>query len=171
MTNYLKGKRMYLSGPIEFDSEKTNWREEPTQRLQEMGVRVFDPYADPKQQKWQQLQTAREAKDFKTMRRVAKQFVRKDLNIVDRADFVVAYLPYKVPTTGTHHEIINSCNAKKPTLLVCPQGKEMVPIWYYGFVRPRYMFGSWNDLFAYLTAVDSGDHKKDWRWAFVYGRL
>lgn len=168
--SYLKGSRAYLSGPIEFDEEK-DWRIAPTKFMESRGVRVFDPHSDPKQQKWEDYQKARASQDFKKMRKIGKSFVRKDLGIVDRADFVVAYLPYKVPTTGTHHEIINSCNAKKPTLLVCPKGKEFIPVWYFGFVRPKYMFGSWEALYEYLDGVDRGDSIKDWRWAFTYGRI
>jgi nucleoside 2-deoxyribosyltransferase len=69
---------------------------------------------------------ARDNKDYDTMAKIAKGFLRKDLSLVDRTDFLIANLPYKVPTTGTTHEIINSVNAKKPTMLVCEQGKSLI---------------------------------------------
>ncbi len=103
------------------------------------------------------------------MVRIAKLFVRKDLSMVDRADLTIGYLPYRIATTGTHHELINSINAKKPTLLICPEGKEKVPAWYYGIVPHQVVFGDWNDLYAYLDEVEAGKHKDNNRWAFIYG--
>lgn len=172
MTKYLKNKRAYLSGPIENDSDGPNWRDGPKLALtQRFGIELFDPFADPKQVWAADLYKARQERDFETLTRIAKGFVRKDLAMVDRADFLIAYLPYKVPTTGTHHEVINSNNAKKPTLLVCTQGKEFVPLWYYGFIPPECMFGSWEALYDYLWDVDNGNHKDNNRWHFIYGMI
>lgn len=168
--SYLKGKRCYLSGPIENDTEGVNWRDAPKAILtKEFKIDLFDPFADPKQVFADELYDARDTKDYDTIVRIAKGFVRKDLSMVDRADFVIAYLPYKVPTTGTHHEVINSNNAKKPTLLVCPQGKQYVPLWYYGFIPHAFMFGSWKDLYTYLREVNNYKHKDNNRWHFIYG--
>lgn len=168
--NPLRGSRCYLSGPIEFeDGMEKNWREEPKQVLRtKFGIDVFDPYADPKQQWAPALREARDRKDFETMARIARDFVKKDLKKVDRSDFLVAYLPKGLATTGTHHEIINSVNMKDPTLLVCPQGKEHVPLWYYGFIPHEFMFGNWEDLYAYLEEVDKGKHTDNNRWVFLY---
>ena len=96
---------------------------------------------------------------------------RKDLERVDKTDILAAHLPYKVPTTGTHHEIIVSDNAKKPTLLVCPEGKANVPAWYYGFIDLKYMFGSWDELYHYLREVNDYRHTDDYRWASTYGLI
>lgn len=170
MSNYLQNKRCYLSGPIEHDTTGHNWRTEPSKILRDrFGIDLFDPFSDPKQQWAPILKEAQSRKDFETMTKISQAFVRKDLCMVDRSDFLIAYLPYKVYTTGTHHEIINSSNAKKPTLLVCPQGKEFVPLWYYGFVPHEVMFGSWDALYAYLDEVHQGLHKDNHRWSFVYG--
>lgn len=167
--NVLKGKRCYLSGPIENDTH-VDWRVEPRHVLQSIyKIELFDPFADPKQQFVPALKQARIDKDFETMARIAKAFVRKDLAMVDRADMTIAYVPHGVPTTGTHHEIINSNNAKKPTLLVCPQGKEFVPLWYYGFIPHEFMFGSWDELWGYLGGVAAGSQVGSDRWAYIYG--
>ncbi len=169
---YLKGKRCYLSGPIENDLSKHNWRDDPKRMLtKNYGIELFDPFADPKQVFADELYSARNNKDYDTIVRIAKGFVRKDLSMVDRSDFLIAYLPYKVPTCGTHHEIINSNNAKKPTLLVCPQGKEFIPLWYYGFIPPEFMFDSWGDIYDYLDEVTLGQHKENNRWHFIYGMV
>jgi nucleoside 2-deoxyribosyltransferase len=168
----LENARLYLSGPIENDPSKTNWRNAPTDVLiEEFKINVFDPYADPKQQWVPMLQEARKKKDYDEMRRICKAFVRKDLCMVDRSDFLIAYLPKGVYTTGTHHEIINAHNTKKPTLLVCPEGKEFIPLWYFGFIPHQVMFGSWEDLYKYLREVNVGMHKDNRRWAFLYGLI
>lgn len=169
MSNYLSGKRCYLSGPIQYDETGLNWRVEPTRVLtEEFGIDVFDPFADPKQQWLPVLKKAQEEKDYETMRDVARRFVRKDLAEVDHSHMLIACLPHKVPTTGTHHEIINANDRKKPTLLVCPQGKEKVPLWYYGFIQPQFMFGSWEDLYAYLREINDGKHKENNRLLRIY---
>jgi nucleoside 2-deoxyribosyltransferase len=172
MGEYLKNKRCYLSGPIESDNDRCNWRDEPKRILtKEFGLDVFDPHSDPKQQKFPLLAEARKNKDYETMRNIAKDFVHKDLAVVDRSDFVIAYLPLGVPTTGTVHEIIVSSNNKKPTLLICPQGKEMIPYWYYGFIPHQVMFGSWEELYNHLREVNNGMYKDNYRWSFVYGLI
>ncbi len=167
----LVGKRLYLAGPIEHSSEH-DWREEPKKILVEkFQINLFDPFADPKQVWVSPLNKARDEHDYETMTTIAKLFVHKDLAMVDRADLVIAYLPYKVPTTGTIHEIINSANAKKPVLLVCPQGKNLIGAWFYGFIPHKMMFGSWEDLYIYLDEVNEGKHKDNKKWHFVYGMV
>lgn len=169
---YTKDKRGYLSGPIEHDSDGFNWRTEPKKILrEEFGIKVFDPFEDPKQALTSELLKARDNREFDTITRIAKGFVRKDLSVVDRADIVFAYLPFKVPTTGSHHEIINSNNAKKPTLLVCPQGKQFIPLWYYGFIPHDVMFDGWEQLYEYLREVNAGKHMDNNRWSYVYGLI
>lgn len=169
---YLANKKLYLSGPIQYDATGHNWRTEPSKVLrEEFHIDLFDPFEDPKQQWVPHLREAQANKDFDKMAEIARQFVRKDLCMVDRSDFVISYLPEKVPTTGTHHEIINSANAKKPTLLICPQGKEKIPLWYYGFIPHEVMFGAWEELYQYLRDVNAGKHMHNNRWAYVYGLI
>lgn len=166
---YLKGTKAYLSGPIENDPGN-DWRSEPKRVLrEEFGIDLFDPMEDVKQQWVPSLKKAREECDYDTMSQIAESFVHKDLSIVDECRFIISYLPYKVCTTGTHHEIINSTNLKKPTLLVCPQGKQFIPLWYYGFIPHEVMFGDWKSLYEYLREVDEGKHTHNKRWRRVYG--
>jgi hypothetical protein len=170
--NYLKTLRCYIGGPIEHCAD-ANWRPEVNKTLTDrFGINVFDPYQDPKQQWAPALTEARKNKDLVTMRRIAANFVRKDMAIVDRTDFGIWRLPYQVPTTGSIEEIISCNSAKKPAILMCPQGVEYLPYWFHGYSSlPRYMFGSWEDVYKYLEEVDAGGHKDDPRWAFTYGLI
>lgn len=173
MDKPLKGKRVYLSGPIQFGDSNDNWRIGLRDvLLNEFDLNILDPHADEKQKWTEELYEAQKNCDFKTMRRIARGFVRKDMAWVDRCDFLIAYLPYKVATTGTHHEIIYASDAKKPTLLVCPEGKQYNPLWYYGFIGEKdddYMFGDWNEVYKYLREVNEWKHTDNFDWAFVYG--
>lgn len=165
----LKGAKCYLSGPIEHGSGP-NWRTEPTKVLtKRFGINVFDPFEDPKQKWLPHLLRAREEKNYAAMQTIAERFVRKDLTLVDKSDILIAYLPKGVPTTGTHHEIIFNDDNKNPTILMCPQGKEQIPAWYYGFIPHEVMFGSWEEVYNYLEEVEDCKHVDNRRWHYVYG--
>lgn len=169
MKNHLFGKRAYLSGPIQYDETGTNWRVEPTNILKnKFGIDVFDPFDDPKQQWVPILQKAQQEKDYETIKKIAKSFVRKDLAEVDHSHLLIAYLPYKVPTTGTCHEIINANDRKKPTFLICPEGKDKIPLWYFGFINTDFMFGSWIDLFEFLEQINDEKHTNNNRLLRIY---
>lgn len=171
MSNYLKNTRCYLSGAIESAPDGANWREYPKQILtNKFGVHVFDPFADPKQQFAPVIKEAKKNKDIDTIVRIAKGFVRKDLSLVDHSEFLIAYLLHGVATVGTCHEIINSNNAKKPTLLVTNTDCiTNIPAWYFGFIPKEFMFAGWEELFNYLNEVDDGKHRENNRWSYVYG--
>lgn len=169
--NYLHDKKVYLSGPIQYDTSETNWRVGPINSLKEkFQLDVFDPFADPKQQWTATLREAQNNGDVETIVKIAKKFVRKDLAVVDRSDFVIAYLPHKVPTVGTHHEVISSNTLKKPTLLVTDTNDiTKIPVWYFGFIPVEFMFPNWDKLFNYLNEVNNGLHRSNNRWSYVYG--
>ena len=170
--NVLRGKHLYLSGPIENGDPTSNWRVEPTNTLSgTFGLNVFDPNSDPKQKWLPELFDARDSCNFDKMAEIATKFVRKDLQIVQRTDILVAYLPKNVATTGTHKEIDEAWDNKIPVLFVCPQGKQYNPAWYFGYIKHKYMFGSFLDLYEYLWEVEDGKHQDDLRWAMVYGLI
>jgi len=167
----LKNKHFYLSGPIEFN--QGDWREKPKSVLEkEFEINVFDPYADPKQQWKDEIDKAKNISDYEKIAKIAKSFFMKDMNMVQKCDALIACLPYKVPTIGTHHEIIKNFEFNKPTLLICPEGVKFLPIWYFGFIPLEYMFGSWESLFYYLKEINSGEkHLDDIRWDFIRGKI
>lgn len=170
--NPLKNKKCYLSAPIQH-CNRENWRPAVCQRLtEEFGIDVFDPFSDSKQQWVPTLKKAQENRDYDTIVKISKSFVRKDLCMVDRADFLIAFVPYKVCTTGCVHEIINSNNAKKPTLLVTDSPDiSYISLWYFGFIPKEFMFAGWDSLYNYLKEVDEGKHKENNRWSYIYGDI
>jgi hypothetical protein len=170
MANYLTGKTCYLSGPIQYALEEF-WRAEPIHILTErFGINVFDPFADEKQAWSEEISEAKNKNDIHQLVYISKQFVRKDLGMVDRSDFLVAYLPVGIQTVGTIHEIINSNNSKKPTLLVVNSDNIAdIPLWFFGFIPQRYMFAGWRNLYDYLQLVHDGKFNDDDRWHLPCG--
>lgn len=169
----LRGRRLYLSGPIEHgDHSGENWRIQPKQILAERyGLEIFDPFCDPKQNRVDELNEACEREDWDTVEAITADFVSKDLIWVTRSDLLIAYLPYRVPTTGTVHEIIESNRNKCPTILLCPQGKKYIPKWFRGFIKREHCLGSWEEVYTLLDAVERGEMKHHRRWRFIYGML
>ncbi len=166
--NYLEGRAAYLGGPIEYDTGE-DWRSPVKKVLSErFKLCVFDPSLDPKQNQIADLRRMRQEGNYDQLSEVAHEFVRADLGVIDNATFLIAYLPYKVPVFGTVHEIVSANNAKKPTLLVCPEGKDKITTWAFGFIRHEFMFGSWDTLYDYLQEVADGKHKKNNRWYLMY---
>jgi nucleoside 2-deoxyribosyltransferase len=171
----LSGKRVYLSGPIEYDTSGHDWRPEvKLQLLTRFNLQVFDPFVDPKQSRADELDEAKAQDDYDKVAEIAADFVSKDLIEVDNANLLIANLPYKVPTVGTIHEIVNAVNRKIPTLIVCSSGKRCIPSWLYGVLKKKhkfYLHGSWESLYTYLEEVDNKKHVEDRRWRYVYGML
>jgi hypothetical protein len=140
--NFLRGARVYLSGPMDFvasraDEKKLGWRNRIGDFLRAHGAIVFDPWFKPAVRGLQQYgledentvdvretwsfapdQTGDEARAA-----CAAQFwetVHIDLRMVDTSDFTIAYVPTNIYSVGTAHEIILSRMQYKPVLFVSP---------------------------------------------------
>jgi hypothetical protein len=134
----------------------------------EFRLKVFDPYNDPKQHMVAGLKGHRENKDYEKIAAIAKVFVAMDLNCVNWADIVIGYVPSGVPTVGCVHEVVNANAGKKLVLLVEGTDKAKISLWYYGFIKPRFMFDTWDSLFAYFREINQGLHQNDNRLSFLY---
>lgn len=168
---YLNGKKLYLAGPIEYQSGP-NWRLEVVKHLtEEFGIEVFDPHADEKEKYLPELLESKARGDFDTTTEIARKFVRSDLGHLDRCDIVLANIPSGIPTVGTVEEILTGLHNKKPVILVCEDGKRNIPSWYYGIMNHNMFFGSFNETFSYLREVNDGKHREERKWAFVCGMV
>ena len=180
MPNNLNKLRCYTAGPIEFadqlsEKQQAFNKEKLDNFLREKGVRVLDPkkiffrgIAEIEDRK-----KLFDNKDYKEIRRQVKLIVRKDLRAVDISDFVIAYFPKGVKTTGTVHEIIEADRQRKPVLLLCPEGIRHIPLWFFGIIPVEYMFDSLKSLFEYLEKIDEypePDKLSD-RWQFIISNL
>lgn len=92
---YLKDKLCYLSGAIDYDSASTNWRTEVIKQLTEkFQIKIFDPFNDPKQSKGPQLKKAKADRNKEVIKEIVGGFVRKDLGMVDRSDFIISRIGF-----------------------------------------------------------------------------
>jgi len=169
--NYLKGKRCYLSGVIEFDKSTTNWRIEPKKFLAELGIDVFDPFAHTKQKLVTELNKAKQKRDFETIRKIARMFVKKDLHETTLCHFILSYVPKNTVMCGTWWEIHLANSQKKPCLLVSDGDKLAISTWIFGIIRHESIYNNWEEAFSYLREVNAGLHKSNERWSDVYGLL
>lgn len=168
MKNALSKTKAYLSGPIQYD-DGPNWRPTVIKHLsEEFGIDVFDPFSDEKQMHSTKLKEALSLENYDEVELIATRFVKKDLAVIDRCDFLIAYNPHGVQTTGTPCEVHHAVQLKKPVMIVCPQGKSSASLWYFGYIRHEYIFGGWEDCYNYLREVDDCKHTHNHRWWYVY---
>ncbi len=140
--NYLRGSRVYLSGPMDFvasrdDERKSGWRNRIGDFLRYMEAVVFDPWFKPavrglEEYGHEDLNTIRTREDWtfepgqagdEARARCAEQFwetIHIDLRMVDTSDFTIAYVPTNIYSVGTAHEIILTRLQIKPVLFVSP---------------------------------------------------
>ena len=168
---FLNNTKMYLSSPLQFDDNtKPNWRPEVVAALSErFGINVHDPTINEKQVRAVDLDNALESGDFNTVEKIARAFTKRDFAEIDRCDFLVACHGHKISSIGVPCEVHHAIQLKKPVCIVCPEGKRFAGKWYFGNVKHQYIFGNWNDLYAYLQEVDLGLHKDNHRWHYVCG--
>jgi hypothetical protein len=140
--NLLKGRRAYLSGPMDFvasreQEKKYGWRNQIGDFLRNKGATVLDPWNKPgvvglqeygredeKTLDIKKVWTFAETKEGARLRaECAKNFRQVqhiDLRMVDVCDFVVSYCPTNIYSVGTPHEIVVARQQHKPVLLVSP---------------------------------------------------
>jgi nucleoside 2-deoxyribosyltransferase len=176
--NMLSGLRCYLAGPIEYsDSEQKNFFDHSD--LENFLVSLNVKTLNPRKISFEGISEIQDRKkffeneDFEEIRRQMKIIVRKDLRSVDISDFVIAYLPKDVKTTGTIHEIIEGDKQQKPVLILCPEGIKHIPSWFFGILPIRYFFDSIENLKDYLKkiAYDQEFRSKDDHWQFIISSL
>jgi hypothetical protein len=140
--NYLRGARVYLSGPMDFVASRANekkfgWRNRVGDFIRSFEGIVFDPWFKPSvrglhQYGLEDVNTidVRDSWTFEqgqagdeTRAACAEKFwetLHIDLRMVDTSDFTIAYCPTNIYSVGTAHEIILSRQQWKPVLFVSP---------------------------------------------------
>lgn len=167
---YLSGKSVYLAGPIhDVKDDGKGWRDTMTPRLKELGLNIDDPthksiygigeVADDKVL-FKQLAKDR---DFDKLREKFWPVVRKDLRMVDKADFLIAVYSPNVKMLGTIQELTVAQTQRKPILIYCAEEEagDINP-WILTFVKKGCFFTNWDELIEYLKIVDSGVFNHDY---------
>ena len=175
-SNMLKGLRCYLAGPIDHaDDDGVGWRTEMSKWLKKKGVVVFDPcdkpvsyqkYKEIEEEKMKMLALKTNKRYFELSKRM-KEIVHVDLRMVDISDMVIVYLNPNIQMFGTIHELLNSLHQRKPTLVVIEGGRGEASNWLFGIMDFNFMFDSFDDLYEFLTLIDSRAIEADLsRWVF-----
>tara|TARA_R110002020_G_scaffold431092_4_gene640955 strand:+ start:834 stop:1457 length:624 start_codon:yes stop_codon:yes gene_type:complete len=174
--NRLSGMRTYLAGPIDHAKDDgVGWRNKLKKFLSNRGVKVLDPcdkpisysaYKEIGVEKQKMMELKKTGRFFELSEQM-KEIAHVDLRMTDVSDCVVVYIDPKTPMFGTIHELINSLQQRKPTLVVVEGGKTQAPNWLFGIMDYNFMFDSFDDLETFLALVDEGAFTPDLtRWVF-----
>ena len=150
----LKGLRTYLIGPIEFIDNRgaTEWRKKASDIFKSMGVIVYDPTNKPNgisseiEEERRKITELKNQGNWKEFRKQMKEIVHGDLRAVDRADFLIAYMPNDVPMWGTVHEAVIARNQKKPVFVFTGNKKEKSNSWATYIIGENYIFETLDEI-------------------------
>lgn len=178
----LKGQITYLAGPIEFANDKgVGWRQYITPKLKKFGIGILNPIDKEVIYQFHEDSTFHalkkkliDEKKYDEYSLLMKQVARSDLRMVDKSDFLIAYVDIDIHMCGTYHEIIMCAIERKPCLLVCKQGKQYTPPWLWGILPHEYFFSTFDEVLKYLKKIDRSKGYID-KWLFfdmekVYGK-
>jgi len=171
--NRLNGLTCYVSFPIEFGNKRNTER---TEYLMDMLKNTYKlRVVNPKKISFNGLCEIIDREGFLKNKTEyicskMKMIVKTDLKCVDVSNLLIAYLPKDIRTTGCIHEIIMADIEKKPTLILCEDGIENIPLWLFGILKPEYFFKSMNDLREYLDKINNTEDLysiSDERWSYT----
>ena len=162
--NRLKNHITYFVGPIDQSKDGgRGWRKEMSPWLQSKNIGVLDPTDKPIESidegpnfvKY--IQSKKDKGEYDTVRALMKPIVSVDLHMIDICNFVVAFIDNSIHLCGTYSELTYAAIEKKPTIIVCKQGKAGIPNWIYGLgFDHNEFFGSFEEAKDYIEDIDSG---------------
>lgn len=170
--NLLYRTKTYLAGPMQYKNGE-GWRNFITTILEKMSVTVFNPYHKPflkdireDDETRAHLHELMESERYDEMQERMKEIRAYDLNLVDRSDFIVAYIDPSIPTFGTAEELVTAVRMKKPTFIAIEGGKKKCPYWLLGMFPHKYFYDTVGEISDMVVKIDSGKKEIDsdrWR--------
>jgi len=170
--NVLYRTKTYLAGPMQYNNGEA-WRSKITPILEKMAVTVFNPYHKPFLKDIQENDATRkhinelmDGEKYDEVQERMREIRAYDLNLVDRSDFIVAYLNPTYPTYGTVEELVTAVRMKKPTFIAVEGGKKKCPFWIMGMFPHKYIYNNIDDILNMLIKIDTGEKEIDsdrWR--------
>lgn len=173
--NRLYNTLVYLAGPMDkCENNGKIWRTLITPQLTNMGICVLDPTDKPINKGLEDIES-RKQREFLLKEGKYEEFGKQvrllriiDLRMMDKADFIIAYININIPTCGTYEEIFRANIDKKPILLSVEGGKNNCPHWMFGVLPHEHIFNNWDELMSYLNFIDCSEiepqHFKRWTW-------
>lgn len=172
MFNALYRTKCYTIGAME-SADGSGWRHKVEEVLIPRAITVFNPYKKPF------INDCDESPDVRTRMRDlmrdgqydhvtewARAIRRFDLNLVDRSDFIIAYIDPKVPSWGTAEELSTAIGSRKPIFVIMEGGKASTPLWLMGQLKHKYIYDNLNQALDMLVRIDDGKVQIDsptWR--------
>jgi hypothetical protein len=173
--------RVYLAGPIDrAEDHGVGWREDISPFLRSIGVQIFNPCNKPINigleniEKREYRQKLKQEQKYDELSKEIKLLRIIDLAMVDKSDFIIAYIDTDIHLTGTYEEIFWANRLKRPILICCKRGKVDIPDWLFGVLPHQFFFDTWTDLKQYLLYVNdlNNEPKHYKRWTFFdYNKL
>jgi hypothetical protein len=170
--NLLNKTRTYLVGHMQYASGR-DWREQVTEELTPLGIRVFNPYEKPFVKDVKEDEDTRLSLDhcqkhgyFNDVAERMKLVRSYDLNLVDRSDFIIAHLLPDVASWGSAEELVTAVRMKKPIFISMEGGKHKTPLWMMGMMPHHYIYDSIEEVTEMVKRIDDGSKKIDsdrWR--------
>lgn len=169
----LKNKTVYLIGAIDRCPDLgVGWRVDfQNELVKKYNANVYNPMEKP-------IDIGIESKEYRNRRKLWKekgeysqlteemQLIRHvDLRMIDKADYVIAFINTDIHMCGSYEEITIANHQKKPILILCHQGKSGIPDWLFGMLPHQWFFSSKEDLFDYLDHVHKNevvDYNRRW---------
>jgi hypothetical protein len=170
--NVLWKTKTYLVGPMQYKNGE-HWREVVGGKLKQRNITVFDPYHKPFIKDIQEgdivrktLNQLQQEEKYDELQELVKPIRSFDLNLVDRSDFIIAYLDPEVPTFGSVEELVTGVRMKKPTFIAVAGGKKKCPLWIFGMFPHKYIYNDLDELMEMICNIDDGIQEIDsdrWR--------
>ena len=174
----LDGAIGYLIGPIDRVKDLgKKWRQDLIKKLSYTKIKFLDPTnklrgltkeVDGEQVR---IKALKKNEQWEELSLLMKQVVRSDLRCIDYADFVIMYVDPGVHMFGSIHELTVAVNQKKPILVVIKGGKTKASSWLYGIVDYNFIFDSFEELYIYISKIDSGEVELNNRWVLIRKQL
>lgn len=166
IVNNLKNTECYLAGNLENSADSVSWRLFVTDELKKLNIRCLNPriqcftnQLSEDQESAEFLKDLLKQDKFTEVHDFMQKIIRRDLRMVDRADFLIVNLEPGLPTYGTTHELVIASLQRKPILLRM-NDKTQLPLWYAGLLDSNLIFEKWENLINYLKFVNNCNTEK-----------
>lgn len=164
--------KTYLVGSMQ-NSDGRGWRNEITQQLNQLGIVCYDPYKKPfvldveeSDNAALNIQELIANGDYDKVAGKLKLIRAYDLALVDKSDFIIAYIDPNVVTVGSYEELFWANRMKRPIFLIIEGGKAKTPWWLFGTIPHKYIYNNIDEVVQVLTKINSGEKEMDsdrWR--------
>lgn len=160
--NVLFRTKCYTIGAMEY-AQGLDWRELVEKVLQPRNITVFNPYKKPflndcdeSPDVRHRMKEALQREEYEKVTEWARDIRRYDLNLVDRSDFVIAFIIPSTASWGTAEELSTAVAARKPIFTAIQGGVKNCPLWLMGQLKYKYMYNSVEDILKMITMIDDG---------------